>query len=181
MPAISDFQRKLESIEGLIQRIDSAADPHLRSVTQELVQLVMDLHGSGLERILELLNSAGPAGGIAIDNLSRDNLVAGLLVLHGLHPKSVEERVAQALEQIGPSLKKRGGELELVEFAEGAVKLKLQANGHAASLKEFVENAVYQAAPDITSLVIEGAGERQGFVPLEMLRSSLAAPAKGSL
>ncbi len=42
------------------------------------------------------------------------------------------------------------------------------------ALKEIVENAVYQAAPDITSLVIEGADEKQGFVPLEMLQKAPA-------
>jgi hypothetical protein len=35
-----------------------------------------------------------------------------------------------------------------------------------------VENAIYQGAPDVTSLVIEGATEKQGFVPLEMLQGS---------
>ena len=179
MPGPPDFQRKLESIEELLGRIESASDPHLRSTAQELVQTVMDLHGAGLERILEILGAAGPSGQSAIDSLSNDDLVSSLLVLYGLHPRNVEDRLTQALEKIRPSVRKRGGEIELVRFTEGAVQLRLQANGNAAALKELVESAVYQAAPDITSLVIEGPQERQAFVPLEMLRGSLAASGKG--
>jgi Fe-S cluster biogenesis protein NfuA len=181
MPGTPDFQRRLESIEGLLRRIESASDPHARSTAQELVQAVMDLHGAGLDRILEILRAAGAAGQSAIDTLSRDELVSSLLVLYGLHPRSMEDRLTQALDKIRPSLKKRGGEIELLHFGDGAVTLRLRANGNSTSLKEFVEAAVYQAAPDIASLAIEGSEERQAFVPLEMLRGSSAANGKGGL
>jgi hypothetical protein len=181
MPGPPDFQRRLESIEELLRRIESASDPHVRSTARELVQTVMDLHGAGLERILEILGAAGTAGQSAIDSLSRDDLVSSLLVLYGLHPRSIEDRLMQALDKIRPSLKKRGGEIEFLHLTDGAVKLRLLANGNAASLKEFVEAAVYAAAPDISSLIIEGPGERQGFVPLDMLRASLTANGKGGL
>src|SRR5271154_3730972 len=124
MPGTPDFQRRLESIEELLRRIESASDPHIRSTAQELVQAVMDLHGSGLERILEILLAAGPAGQASIDSLGRDDLVSSLLVLYGLHPLSMEDRLAHALEKIRSSVRKRGGEIELVRCSDGAVKLK---------------------------------------------------------
>jgi hypothetical protein len=180
MPGQPEFQRRLESIEELLRKIESASDPHLRSTAQELVQVVMDLHAAGLERILEMLRDGGDAGQDAIDSLSRDELVSSLLVLYGLHPRTIEDRLAQALDKIRPSLKKRGAEVELVALADGAVKLRLRANGHAAALKELVEEAVYRAAPDV-SLTIEGPEERQGFVPLDELLGTLAANGKGGL
>jgi Fe-S cluster biogenesis protein NfuA len=181
MPGSPDFQRRLESIEKLLGRIESASDPHVRSTAQELVRAVMDLHGAGLERILEILGAAGAAGQGAIESLSQDDLVSSLLVLYGIHPRSIEDRLMQALEKIRPSLKKRGGEIEVVYLTDGAVKLRLHGNGHAAALKELVEESVYEAAPDITSLVIEGPEDRQGFVPLDMLRTSVVANEKGGL
>jgi hypothetical protein len=181
MPGTPEFQRRLESIEELLRRIESASDPHVRSTAQELVQAVMDLHAAGLERILEVLGAAGTGGQASIDSLGRDELVSSLLVLYGLHPRSMEDRLTQALDKIRPSLKKRGGDVQLLQLTDGAVKLRLLANGNAASLKELVEGAVYQAAPDITSLEIEGPEDRQAFVPLEMLRGSLAANGKGGL
>jgi len=183
MPGPPDFQRKLESIEELLHRIEAASDPHVRTTAQELVQAVMDLHAAGLERILEILRAAGAAGQTnTIDSLGRDDLVSSLLVLYGLHPVSLEDRLARALDKIRPSLKKRGAEVELLDVSESAVRLKLQANGHAAAMKELVESAVYEAAPDVSSLKIEGPEDRQGFVPLDMLvNGSPALNGKGGL
>ena len=66
-------------------------------------------------------------------------------------------------------------DVELLSVHEGAVRLRLQARGHGCgstpqALKEIVENALYQGVPDMTSLEIEGAEEKQSFVPLGMLK-----------
>jgi hypothetical protein len=57
--------------------------------------------------------------------------------------------------------------------------VKIQANGHgsAQSLKQAVEEAVYQAAPDITSLDVEGGEQPPGFVPLDRLLGVQPPPA----
>jgi len=41
-----------------------------------------------------------------------------------------------------------------------------------------LEEAMYRAAPDLTSLTIEGVEEKQSFVPLQMLRDSQQALAE---
>jgi Fe-S cluster biogenesis protein NfuA len=184
MPVQSDFQKRIGSIDRLLAEIQSAADLGLRTSVQELVQLVMDLHGAGLERILELILASGEGGESVVQKLGRDELVASLLALYGLHPMDIEARVNQALDKARSRLRAHDGEVELLSVHDGTVRLRLSANGHGCgstpqALKEIVENAVYQGAPDITSLVIEGAGEKQGFVPLEMLQG--VAGAKGAL
>ncbi len=173
-----EFQKRLQSIERLLGEIEKAADPNMRTTVQELVQLVMDLHGAGLERMLELIRAAGDGGASIIQELGRDDLVASLLVLYGLHPTDIEARVTQALEKMRPRLRAREGEVELLSVQDGAVRLRLHATGHgcgstADALKEMVEEAVYQTAPDVASLIIEGVGERQGFVPIEMLQGTV--------
>jgi Fe-S cluster biogenesis protein NfuA len=178
MAAQAEFLQRLKSIEQLTKEIESTADPAMRASVQELVRLVMDLHGAGLERMLEVIRAPGDGGEVLIHKLGRDELVASLLVLYGLHPLNLEARVIQAVDKAGSKLRSHQGEVELLSIEDGAVRLRLQANGHgcgstAPALKEIVEDAVYQAAPDITSLVIEGAEEKDdkgGFVPLEMLR-----------
>ena len=175
MPAQPEFPQRLQSIERLLGRIESAADPNLRTTVQELVQLVMDLHGAGLERMLELIRAAGDGGTVIIQKLGRDELVASLLVLHGLHPMDFEARVTQALDKARSRLRAHEGEVELLSIQDGAVRLRLHANGHgcgstAQALREMVEDAVYQGAPDVTSLVIEGTEEKPGFVPIELLQ-----------
>jgi Fe-S cluster biogenesis protein NfuA len=173
-----EFQRRLESIEQLIAKIDRAADPNLRNDVRELVQSVMDLHGAGLERMLELVGAAGEAGGNLVQKLGGDELVASLLILYGLHPVDVEERVIRALDKLRPRLRAHEGAVHLLGVQDGVVRLRVEANGHGCgstgqALKEMVESAVYQGAPDVVSLIIEGADEKPGFVPLEMLQGSV--------
>jgi Fe-S cluster biogenesis protein NfuA len=184
----ADFQQRLKSIETLLGEIDASADPNLRARVQELVQLVMDLHGAGLERLLELIRAPGDGGEILIDKLGRDDLVASLLILYGLHPLDLEARVIRAIAKLSSRLRSHDAEMELVAMEDGVIRVRLQANGHGCgsnrqSLKEQVEDAIYQAAPDLTSLIVEGAEEKSAFVPLEMLQSapSLANGLKGGL
>jgi Fe-S cluster biogenesis protein NfuA len=180
MPGQPEFQQRLQSIERLLGEIEGAADPSLRTSVQQLVQLVMDLHGAGIERMLELVRADATGGEGLIHKLGRDELVASLLVLYGLHPLDLEARVTEALDRVRVRLRPHKGEVELLSIQEGAVRLRLHANSHgcgstAEALKEMVADAVYQSAPDVTALVIEGAGEKQGFVSLEMLQASAPA------
>jgi hypothetical protein len=180
MTGTPEFQQRLESIEEVIRQIEATSDPNVRTAARELVQLVMELHGSGLERIIEILRSNGDSGQSVLGSMGRDDMVSSLLVLYGLHPLSIEERVHQAIEKANHKMQSRGGTVELLEMEDGAVRLELKANGRGPALKEIVEAAIYQAAPDIISLVIEGAEEKQAFVPLEMLLNghSLASSGK---
>jgi Fe-S cluster biogenesis protein NfuA len=176
-----DFQKRLESIEHLLGTIDRAADPNLRATVQQIMQLIMDLHGAGVERMLELIRATGDGGANIVSRMGRDELVGSLLVLYGLHPVTLEGRVAQALDKVSSRLLARNGEVELLSIRDCDVRLRLNANGQGCgstpqALKEMVEEAVYGAAPDVTSLIIEGAEEKQGFVPLEMLRVAVPAP-----
>ena len=178
MPA-NAFQQRLQSLDPLLGKIESEADPSQRADVQELVQSVMDLHGAGIERVLELIRAAGESGESVIQKLGRDELVSSLLVLYGLHPVTLEARVTQALDKVGSRLRAHEGEVELLSIDHGVVRLRLHANGHgcgstAQALKEMVEDAVYQAAPDVAELIVESAGEasggKPGFVPLQMLQ-----------
>ena len=130
MPAQADFQQRLQSIEKLLGEIESAADPNLRTTVQELVQLVMDLHGAGFERMLELIPRAGDGGARSGQKLGQDDLVASLLVLYGLHPLTLRTALFRRSIKYASRLRSREGEVELLSMEDGAVRLRLQANGH---------------------------------------------------
>jgi len=186
MPAQPEFQRRLQSIERLLGEIQLTADPSLRATVQELVQLVMDLHGAGLERLLELVREHG-AGDHAVQRIGEDELVSSLLVLYGIHPLDMETRIAQALEKVRLRLRALDAEVQLLGIQDGSVRIRVSANGHGCGsnpqqFKELVENAVYQAAPDLVELTIEAVDSKQGFVPLEMLQGSRSSNGhKGAL
>ena len=57
-----DFQQRVQRIGALVQEIESIADPAVRASTTQLVQLIMEFHGTGLDRTLEILANAGGAG-----------------------------------------------------------------------------------------------------------------------
>ncbi len=172
-----EFQKRLQAIESLLGRIETAGDPELKADVRELVQTIMDLHGNGLERLLSLIGADTDQGTSLILKLSRDELVGSLLVLYGLHPKTLDERVAQALDKARTRLRSHQADLELTSMEGGELRLRVHAHGHgcgsnAHALREIVEDCIYGTAPDVTALIIEVAedeGARTGFVPVETL------------
>lgn len=182
MPEDKDFQQKVQRIGGLVAELENIADAESRASAKALVQLLLDLHAAGLERVMEIVANSGEPGLRAIDDLGRDPLVSSLLVLYGLHPLDLESRVAQAVEKVRPMVRKGGGELDLVAIESGVVRLQLQVTGHACgstgkALKAMVEDAIYEAAPDVNRLLIEGLEEptgASGFVPLGKLSGVIA-------
>ncbi len=178
-----DFQDDMQRIGGLVQQIDSIADPALRSATKDLVQSLMDLHGAALEKALDIVAEAGEPGMDIIGRLGRDSLVSSVLILYGLHPEDLETRVAKAVDRIRPQLRKQGCEVELLGVNEGAIRLRVQTGSHtcgstAKTVQATLEGAIYDAAPDMSSLVIEGFEEKpsSGFVSLDKLNGSLNLP-----
>jgi Fe-S cluster biogenesis protein NfuA len=158
-----EFQGRLARIEELLHALDGIADEGARAQARELVEALLELQGAGLERALELIYESGPAGQGMIDALGHDELVASLLLVHGLHPLDLESRVRHALEAVGPRLAQHGGSVELLGVTpDGAVKLRLAGNCHGCpssilTLKFSIEEAIYAAAPDVTSLEVDGA------------------------
>jgi Fe-S cluster biogenesis protein NfuA len=177
-----DFQLKVQRIGELVGELENI-DPEARASAKALVQLLLDLHGAGLERVMEIVAKNDASGQPTIDDLGRDPLVSSLLVLYGLHPLDVESRVAQAVERVRPQVRKGGGELDLLGIEAGVVRLQLQVTGHGCgstgkTLKKLVEDALYEAAPDMNRLIIEGLEEpsgSSGFVPLGNLGGVIAA------
>jgi Fe-S cluster biogenesis protein NfuA len=159
-----DFDKRLSRMEELIGAIDETGDAESKARAHELVQLLLELHGQGLNRALEITYEN--AGAPLIDKLAEDGLVSNLLLLHGLHPLDLETRVRRALEEVKPRLGLHGGSVELLGITpEGRVRLKLQGNCHECpssrlTLRFSIEEALNIAAPDLTGLDVEGlAGE----------------------
>ena len=109
----------LESLSETGDRIDSllsalsTAGPVAQQRGEDLVAVVTDLYGAGLQRLLEVLAEAGRLDAVALDAVAADELVSGLLLVHGLHPYDVTTRVAAALDSVRPYLGSHGGDVEL--------------------------------------------------------------------
>jgi len=176
MSESKELQHRLQRIGSLVQEIESIADPSVRASTRELVQLLMEFHGAGLDRALEVIAKTGETGLRLIYELGRDPLVSSLLVLYGLHPADLGTRVGRAVEQVRHKVQRNGGEVELLGIEDGVVRLRLGLTGHTcastgATLQSTVEEALYEAAPDIVSIAVEGLEGKtaEGFVSLDKL------------
>jgi Fe-S cluster biogenesis protein NfuA len=176
-----DFRGDIQRIGGLVQEIEAIADPAVRAATKDLVQSLMDLHGAALEKALEIVAETGEPGMSIIDRLGRDSLVSSVLILYGLHPQDFESRVVKAVERVRSHLRKQGCEVELIGVNDGAIRLRVETGSHtcgstAKTVQATLEGAMYDAAPDLTSLVIEGLEEKpaSGFVALDELMGGVS-------
>jgi NifU-like domain len=177
MSVTQEFQDRVARIEGLIQKLEATADPASRSTARELIQCLMELHGTGLERLLEIVAGSGDAAAGLIDSMARDELVSSLLVLYGLHPDDFETRVMRALDKVRPVLRERGAGLEALVVTESMVRVKITGAG-SQELEKAVREGLFESAPDAAEVVIEGGKVRasgSNFVPLASLQASAAS------
>ncbi len=152
------FRERVDRIGGLVEQLEAAADPAVRTTAKELVAAVMELHAAGFERALEIVSRSGEAAPGIIESFNRDALVGSLLILHGLHPEPVEVRVRRALQGVSGA--------EIVALEDGILRMTVR-HGMEAAARE----ALYAAAPDLAEIVIEKAGNAD-FVPLSALNGN---------
>jgi Fe-S cluster biogenesis protein NfuA/nitrite reductase/ring-hydroxylating ferredoxin subunit len=179
----ADLQSTGDRIEQLLGAMDSTG-PLARERAEELVRLVVDLYGSGLERLLEVVHDAGALSDDVLDRLAADELVAGLLLVHGLHPYGVEDRIARALDDVRPYLGSHGGDVELLGVTdEGIVRLRMLGScdgcpSSAVTLQLAVEGAITAAAPEVIGIeVAEAPAESSsGLISLDSLTVRLRDP-----
>jgi Fe-S cluster biogenesis protein NfuA/nitrite reductase/ring-hydroxylating ferredoxin subunit len=152
----SDIQAVGERVEALLAEFASASDPATAGRAEELVGLLVEFYGAGLARILELLDEQ------AVAPLLADKAVAGLLVLHDLHPQGTEERVLAALERVRPYLGSHAGGVEYLGLdPDGTVRLRLEGScdgcpSSALTVKMAIEKGIEDVAPEVTKVEVEG-------------------------
>jgi len=177
----TEFQAYTGRVERLVERAGALEDAAARSTALDLLQSVMDLHGAAVSRIVELLD-ATEAGRASLARLGADPLICGLLVLYGVHPVPLEERLASALENLAPQLRKHSGSAELIGVSDGVVRVKLESSGHGCgnspdALRTMLEQAILEVAPEAVEVAVEGTAAASGFVPLNLIQPAPSQPA----
>ncbi|MEV0179749.1 hypothetical protein AB0I54_10680 [Streptomyces sp. NPDC050625] len=124
-------------IEDVLDRLGATGDTAAVAAAEELVRSLMEFYGAGLARIVDLLSAGAP-----VEALLGDELVAGLLVLHDLHPEDREARIARALATVPDQ------GLEVEDFDEPTGRLRLRAAAGAGCGCAATASAVRQAAED---------------------------------
>src|SRR6476620_7587442 len=88
----------LERLQELQSLLDGCEQSATRDLADELMSMVVQLYGTGLQRIVDGMLASGPEGARIAARLAEDPLVATLLLIHDLHPIPLEQRVQDALD-----------------------------------------------------------------------------------
>ena len=122
----------------------------------------MDLYGEGLERIFDAIAEDGSDALRA--RLVEDGVVASLMLIHGLYPVDLEERVQEALDSVRPYMESHGGNVELLGIEDGVAQLRLEGSCHGLRGVGVDDGAggrggLAATAPDLEGIDVEGVVE----------------------
>jgi Fe-S cluster biogenesis protein NfuA/nitrite reductase/ring-hydroxylating ferredoxin subunit len=151
----------IQRVEELTAQVQQLPDPVARRVAEDMVDAVIEMYGQGLSRVVEVLDGAGDDAAEVKQQLADDGIVASLLLIHDLYPVPVEERVAEALEEVRPYMESHGGNVELVSLEDGVLRLRLEGScdgcpASSSTLELAIKTALDEAAPDLIGIEVEG-------------------------
>ena len=174
LPSATDASHAESSAE-LARRADELArletltlgwEPAQQAVLTALKTGIEELNAEAFKRLIRALKGDAAAGA-ALRDAVRDPLVYQVLRFHGLVKEPLEHRVARALDEVRPSLKQHGGDVELVavKFPD-TVEVRLIGSCQSCpssgeTLSEGVEKSIKALCPEILHVhrVSRGAPE----------------------
>ncbi|MGW4892022.1 thioredoxin [Kitasatospora sp. NPDC004240] len=127
------------------EALDRLADDGAREAGEQLARALLEFHADGLARLVRALPPP------ALTALLDDPEVAGLLVLHDLHPEDTATRIARALASLPEPVELLGH-----DPATGTVRLRRTRAGCGCGERD-VEAALATHAPEVTAVVLERA------------------------
>lgn len=156
-----EVRERVGRIESLLGEIESLKDQEARTKTAEMVQVLLELYGEGLSRILDVVSRRDEG---LLDALLEDELISHLLLLHGLHPTDLEARVLGALDEVRPYLESHGGNVQFLGIEGDVARVRLEGScdgcpSSTMTLKLAIEEAIQKAAPELEGVEAEGVAE----------------------
>lgn len=159
--SVEDLNQHTRRVQELVEQVNAMPDLAARALLQDCLQSVLELHGQGLARVLEIAEDGGPGRREVFDRLIQDSVVRGLLLIHGLHPVSLEVRLQEALNKLRPYMESHGGNVELISLENDFARLRLQGAcktcpSSSVTMELAVRHALEEACPDLMGFEVEG-------------------------
>ncbi|HYZ57213.1 MAG TPA: NifU family protein [Streptosporangiaceae bacterium] len=159
-------------LDTLLGQIEEATGP-VAETAIEAVEALTEVYGTALARVMALASSAPEV----VSSLAGDELLHHLLILHGIHPQPVGERIARALDGVRPYIRSHGGDVELTAIDGDVARIRLSGScqgcaSSAATLEHAVTDAVLTVAPELARVEAEPAPQQQhspAVIPVESL------------
>lgn len=162
----AEVARRAEEIVRL-QGLAGGWEPGQQAVLAAIKTGIEELNAQAFKRLIRALK-ADPAAAAALRGAVRDPLVYQVLLFHGLVKEPLESRVRRALDEVRPSLKEHGGDVELVALQPpDTVEVRLVGSCQSCpssgeTLSEGVEKSIKALCPEISTVrrVSRGASEQ---------------------
>ncbi len=179
-----DAEEMVERLNALVEQLEGHPDADAREKALDLVQIILELHGEVLRRILSTLDTL-PDKDQVLTRITGDEVIRAILLIHGLLPVELHTRVASAIKELRTHLISQGCDVELLDVNDGRARLRMIRSGKSAppvaALKMEIEKALSEAAPDLLGFDIEGVTEQtKATVKAAALLEAMIAPARNS-
>lgn len=166
-------RRAADTVENLLDEFETGPVA-IRERAVAMLTAVTDLHEAGLAQLVGAVDERLRPPPEFLAAIGRDDLVATLLLIHGLHPVSLEDRLRATLAEL-QRLSGPVASIELVSFDSDAVRLHIDgaSPGDAYRFRLNVERTLSERLPDLATVHIDGGAEpvppTSVFIPIESL------------
>src|SRR5215470_15893625 len=123
-----DAEELIERLNSLVEELELYPDTEVREKALDLVQLIIGLYGEALRRVLATIDTV-PLKDQIISRMLSDEVIRAILLIHGLMPIALEDRVAAAINDVRPYLISQGADVELVGVTDGRARMRLIRKG----------------------------------------------------
>jgi Fe-S cluster biogenesis protein NfuA len=171
-PAGEEAEELLHRLNELLEQLERVPGP-AGKLAMDAVTALSELYGAALARVMALVDGEPRILGALVG----DELLRHLLVLHGIHPLPVADRVADALDRLRSHVRLDGGALALDGIDGGVARIVMSAGcpggcGPAPdALRDAIVSCVLSAAPELSD--VEVRQERGGSAPTLIAAESL--------
>lgn len=159
--------RELEQLEAVI----ATWNPPQQSTVQALRTTLEQIQAGAFRELIRAVKEE-PGGLEALSKAVESEWVHNVLVYHGLlrapaQAPSLRERIEAALDSVRPTLLGHSGDVEIVSIEPPELKIKLLGTCDGcvfsgATVKNGIEAAVLEAAPEIERVVVDKQGGARG-------------------
>ncbi len=161
----SEFDRRVQELARL-EILAQSWEPQQQGVLSAIKTGIEQLNAEAFKRLILALKGDAAASA-CLRSAVQDPFVYQLLLFHGLVKEPLEVRVRRALDDVRPSLKEHGGDVELVAVKlPDTVEVRLVGSCQSCpssgeTLSEGVEKSIKALCPEITTVnrVSRGAPE----------------------
>lgn len=158
-----DSEELIAQLNVLVEQLEQYPDAAVRDQALDLVQIILNFYGESLRRMIATLQSE-PNRDQILARMANDEVIRSILLIHGLMPVSLYDRVYSKLEDLRPYLISQGCDVELLGVDNSVARMRLIRSGKGAPpiavLKSEIEKALMDVAPDLAGIEVEGLSEK---------------------